>query len=86
MSNKVAMKIVFDTWVRIEGLVESDNPVLAYRKFAKGVKSRLGCGIVSDCGADGNLIVEEHPYQVNDISVIRCFDVETLDNLDCSDK
>jgi hypothetical protein len=80
------MKIVFDAWVRIEGVVESDNPILAYKEFTRIVKSRLSSGIVIDCGVSGNLIVEEPSYQVNDMSVIRCFDVETLKNIDYSDK
>lgn len=67
------MKVFFEVWCRIEGLVEAETAHVAYHLFDKMIKDRLYNQYY-------------RPFYVNgQVSKIRCFEPLTTNNLDCGE-
>ena len=64
--------MLFDVWVRIEGVVESDDPHAGLHLLDKAIRNRLY--------AEGEKVSS---LELGcPLSIIRCYDLKTRDNLD----
>lgn len=75
------MKVFFEVWCRIEGVVEAETAHAAYHRFDKVLKNRLNESVKNPL-----FHIDNRPFYVNgQVSKIRCFDALTFNNLDCGE-
>ena len=71
------MKIKFDVWARLEGVVEADNPHQAFHLFDRAIRRRLRYDLDS---------IEIGSIELNTpLSIIRCYDCSPTKNLEPGD-
>ena len=71
------MRILFDVYVRVEGIVDADDPHDALHFFDREMRTRLH-QIGNRSGSGVGEITLQSP-----ITSIRCYDLSTKGNLEC---